>query len=368
LNTVIVQTAANQLVPADYDVCIRDYLLPAIMTPGYVSRHSGIKRGNMHQTKNLAWVGRWDTEMACLKACAKSLGLSISDSRLYGATGVGFLINVDETAAAKSMAVWNKQGAYALCRNLGLNVESIWSHKSSKDFSTTQKLVWDRVRETIDSGYACYGFHLDDPVRSLIVGYDDCGYYYKGWGSEQGKGPVFWDDLGETDIGLLGMHFVRPGQSNPSFPEIVKRAFQFVLEFSANSKLWVPGDCKAGPDGYTRWIALFEAGREDEYGASFNPRELAEDRAFALEFLEGAKAELPSALSPLLDQAIQAYRLEAQHLTKMTQVLPHNIPSTQRAANLKDPQRRGAAITHLRAAREAEVEGLKALARIVEHL
>jgi CubicO group peptidase (beta-lactamase class C family) len=368
LNTVIVQTAANQLVPADYDVCIRDYLLPAILTPKYVSGHPGIGHRGIHQTKNLAWEGRWDTEMACLKACAKSFGLSVSDPRLYGATGVGFLINVDETAAAKSMAVWNKHGAYELCRNLGLNVESIWSHKSSKDFSAMQKLVWDRVRQTIDSGYACYGFHLDDPVRSLIIGYDDCGYYYTGWGAEQGRGPVFWDDLGQTDIGLLGMHFVQPVSSNVPFQQMVKRAFQFVLEFSANSKRWVPGDCKAGPDGYARWIALFEAGREDEYGASFNPMELAEDRTFALKFLEEAKALLAPALGPPLDQALQAFRQEAQHLTMMTQIFPHNIPSTQRVANLKDNQRRQAAIAHLQAARVAHVKGLGALERIVESL
>jgi hypothetical protein len=368
LNTVIVQTASNQLEPTDYDVCIREYLLPAILTHEYVSTHPGIEHGHMHQTKNLKWEGRWDTEMGCLKACAKSLGLTIPDSWLYGATGVGFLINVDETAAPKSMDVWNKYGAYALCRNLGLSVESIWSHTSSKEFTSTQKLVWDRVRLTIDSGYACYGFHLEDPIRYLIVGYDDCAYYYKGWGAEQGEGPVFWYDLGRTDIGLLGMHFVRPISSNVQFREIVKKAFQFVLEFSANSKRWVPEGCKAGPEGYTRWISLLETGREDEYGASYNAIKLAEGRKFAVEFLEEAKARLGPEMGPHFDQAIQQYRLAAQSLSMLSQVFPHDVLPAQRAVNLKDSQRRQAAIQHLRAARGAEVEGLKTLTNIVEIL
>jgi len=368
LNTVIVQTAGNQLQPTDYDVCIREYLLPAILTPEYVAKHPGVEYSRMRRTKNLEWEMRWETEMGCLKACAKSLGLALTDARLYGATGVGFLINVDERAEAKSMAVWNWRGAYELCRNLSFSVESIWSHKSNKEFPSIQKLVWDRVRQAIDSGYACYGFYLENPIRSLIVGYDDVGYYHQGWETEQGKGPVYWYELGQTDIGLLGMHFVRPAPSNVPFRETVKKAFQFVLEFSANSKQWVPADCKAGPEGYARWISLLESGKEDGYGVSYNAAELAEGRRFAVEFLEEAKATLGPALGPLFDRALQHYRLAAQNLGMMSQVFPHNVPAAQREANLKDRQRRQAAIQHLREAKDAEVEGLKALASIVEQL
>jgi CubicO group peptidase (beta-lactamase class C family) len=368
LNTVIVMTAGNQLQPTNYDVCIRDYLLPAILTPEYVAKHPGFEHSHIHRTRNLEWEMHYDTELGCMKACAKSLGLTISDAQLYGATGVGFLTNIDETAAAKSMAVWNKQRAYELCRNLGFEVTSIWSHKSNPDFSATQKLVWDRVRQAIDSGYPCYGFHLENPIRYLITGYDDIGYYYKGWEAEQEKGPVYWYELGHTDIGLLGMHFVRPVLSNVPYQDMVKKAFQFVLDFSANSKQWVPADCKAGPEGYARWISLLEAGKEDEYGVSYNAAEFAEGRKFALEFLEEAKAHLAPELSPLFDQAIQQYRLVAQNLKKMSRVFPHDVPAAQRAANVRDEERRQAAIQYLRGAKDAEVEGLKVLAIIADKL
>jgi hypothetical protein len=368
LNTVVVMTAANQLQPTDYDVCIRDYLLPAILTPKYVAKHPGFEYNRMHRTKNLEWEMHYDTELGCMKGCAKSLGLTISDAQLYGATGVGFLINIDETAAAKSMAVWNKQRAYELCRNLGFEVTSIWSHKSNPDFAATQKLVWDRVKQAIDSGYACYGFHLENPIRYLIAGYDDIGYYYKGWEAEQEKGPVYWYELGQTDIGLLGMHFVRPVSSDVPYQEMVKKAFQFVVEFSANSKQWVPADCKAGPEGYARWISLLEAGKEDEYAVSYNAAEFAEGRKLAVEFLEEAKAHLTPELNPLFDQAMQQYRVATQNLQKMSQVFPHDVPAAQRAANLKDQQRRQVAIQCLRVAKDAEVEGLKVLAVIADKL
>jgi hypothetical protein len=52
----------------------------------------------------------------------------------------------------------------------------------------------------------------------------------------------------------------------------------------------------------------------------------------------------------------------------VSQAFPNDTPAAQRAANLKDPQRRKAAIQHLRAAMDAEVEGLKALASIVKRL
>jgi len=38
--------------------------------------------------------------------------------------------------------------------------------------------------------------------------------------------------------------------------------YEFVLEFSANSKKWVPVDCKTDPEGCGRWMSLFESGTE----------------------------------------------------------------------------------------------------------
>jgi hypothetical protein len=49
-------------------------------------------------------------------------------------------------------------------------------------------------------------------------------------------------------------------------------------------------------------------------------------------------------------------------------VFPHDVPAAQRAANLKDQQRRQVAIQCLRVAKDAEVEGLKVLAVIADKL
>ncbi len=368
LNVIVVLTGSNQMEPADYDVCIRDYLLPAVLTQEYLVGHPELRKSRIKLAKNLRWEMRWDTEMGCLKACAKHLGTGLNDAQLYGGTGVGFLINLDERAEAKSMAVWNKQRMYELCQNLGFKVDAVWSNKSSKDFAASQKLVWDRVRNEIDRGNACYGFNLESPIRSLIIGYDDVGYYYEGWGAEKGKGPVGWKELGRTDIGLLGMHFVRQVEHKAPLKKIVKDAFQFVVEFSAHSPKWVPSDCKAGPEAYDRWISLFEAGKEDGYGVSYNAAQFAEARKYAVAFLEEAKEGLGEELGPLFDRAIRSYSLAASNMEQLSQLFPHSLSSAEPSLGLKDEKKRRAAINFLRAGREAEVEGLKALTDIVKIL
>jgi len=368
LNTTIVLTAANQLLPADYDVCIRDYLLPAILTPEYLAAHPDAEYHGIHRTRNLEWEMRWDTEMGCIRAATHALGRPLTDAQLYGGTGVGFLINIDERAEAKSMAVWNWHGAYDLCRNLGFSIESIWSHNSNPDFAAMQKLVWDRVRQSIDSGYVCYGFNLDNPIRTLIIGYDKIGYYYRGWEAENGKGPEYWNELGMTDIGLLGMHFVRPVSHDIPYRDMFKSALQFVLNFSANDRRWVPTDCQAGPEGYGRWISLLESGKEDGYGVSYIAAELAEGRRYAVRFLEEARSRLGGPIDPLFVAAIAPYQRSAIALEKMTLIFPHGVSTQQRNTNLQDAKKRRDAIQCLRAAREAEIQGLEALKQLSERL
>jgi CubicO group peptidase (beta-lactamase class C family) len=367
LNSVIVMTGANQLEPADYDLCIRDYLLPAIMTPLFLTAHPQAAYAGIHTTKNLQWEMHWNTEMGCIKAAARSLGRDLSNAQLYGGTGVGFLINIDERAEAKSMAVWNWHGAYGLCPNLGFSIESIWMHKSNPAFYDTQKLVWNRVRSAIDSGYVCYGFDLDNTIRTIILGYDKIGYYHTGWEAEKGKGPLYWYELGDTEIGLLGMHFVRPVAVEVPYSEMVKKALQFVLEFTDTPAKWVPGDCAAGPAGFARWIALIESGKEDGYGLSYNGAELAEARGYAVAFLEEAGSRSPD-LAPLFAKASRHYQRAARELDALSHAFPHTAPVAERNRNLQDPVKRAVAIRCLRAAREAEIEGLKTLQIIVNQL
>jgi len=122
------------------------------------------------------------------------------------------------------------------------------------------------------------------------------------------------------------------------------------------------------PEGYERWNSLLESGKADEFAVPYNVAEFAEGRRFAVEFLEEAKTQLGSELSLLFDEAIKQYRLAAENSRKMSNLFPHDVSAIQRAIILKDQQRRQSAIQHLRAAKDAEIEGLKALARIVEKL
>jgi len=369
LNTVIVMTGGSFLEYTDFDVLIRNYLLPAILTPEFVAKSPAIESPHIKKVDNLHWGRKYDDELGCIRGAIDHLGLNISDAWLYGATGAGFLLNIDETVHPKSIVVWSKQRFYELCRNLGFQIEAIWSNQSAPDFHEKQKLIWDKVREAVDAGYPCYGFHLDSPIRYLIFGYDSCGYYYKGAANaEEGKGPLVWDALGHNNLGLLGMHFVKPVSAKISDQQAIKEAFQFVLEFSENSKQWVYDGYSAGPKGYERWISILENGKADPFGAAYNAAAWAEARGFAVQFLKEAKLRLNPRMRQLFDAAMQHYETAFQQLTKVSEMIPLTASSQQREAYLKDQARCQAIIGHLNSAKNAEIEGLKVLAEIVRAL
>jgi hypothetical protein len=264
--------------------------------------------------------------------------------------------------------VWNKQRFYQLCQNLGFQIEAIWSNQSAQDFSGKQKLIWDRVRKSIDDGYPCYGFCLDSPIRYLIFGYDSCGYYYRGASAEEGKGPFAWDELGHNNLGLLGMHFVKPISAKISDQQIIEEAFQFVLEFSQNSPQWIYEGYRAGSLGYERWISVLEKGTADPFGVAYNAAAWAEARKFAVQFLIEAKTRLNPQVRPLFDAAIKHYQVVFRHLTSVSELIPLSASPQQREASLKDKSRCQSMIGHLDSARNAEIEGLKVLAEIVKVL
>ncbi len=368
LNTVIVMTGGSFLEYTDYDVLIRSYLLPAILTPEFVAKSPDVEYRNIKKVDNLHWGNKYDDELGSIRGCIDYLGLTISDSWLYGATGAAFLLNIDETVHPKSVVVWNKQRFYDLCRNLSFQVEAIWSNKSDRDFHEKQKLIWDKVRESIDGGHPCYGFCLDSPILYLIFGYDQWGYYYKGATAEAGKGPFAWDELGHNNLGLLGMHFVKPISRRISVQQIIKEAFQFVLEFSQNSKQWVYADYRAGTLEYERWISALEKGIADTFGVAYNAAAWAEARKFAVQFLTEAKTRLNPQVRPLFDAAIKLYLVVFRHLTSVSELIPLSAWNQQKEAILKDKLRRQTIIGHLDSAKNAEIEALKVLAEIVSIL
>jgi len=206
----------------------------------------------------------------------------------------------------------------------------------------------------------CYGWELEIPEFYVVYGYDDVGYYYSGAQCDEGKGPKAWQELGESEIGVLEMYTVRPGQAADDITT-VKEALTFALEHSKSPARWTYPKYKAGLAGFDLWIGALETGTADGFGMAYNAAVWAECRRFAVHFLAEAKERIGGKVGPQFDEAATHYQTVAENLRKVTETFPF----PPKGDEVKDPDRCAAAIELLRGAREAEEAGLGALEAIL---
>jgi len=110
------------------------------------------------------------SHMGCLKGCLDYLEMDVSTSWLFGITGHAFINNIGRGVCPSGPTAWRCDRLFALGRNAGFDVETIFGVKSDADFAEKQAKAWVRVREAIDEGYPCYGWELDKPERSWKKG------------------------------------------------------------------------------------------------------------------------------------------------------------------------------------------------------
>jgi transglutaminase-like putative cysteine protease/tetratricopeptide (TPR) repeat protein len=311
---------------------------------------------------------KWLTELGCVRGCLDFLDVDVSDAWLYGGTGYAFILNIHENILSNSVGVWNNERVYELGKNLGYETEIIEGLRSQEDFEAKQKLAWDKARRAIDDGLPCYGFNLLIAEEYVIDGYDDCGYYFNGAMRFEGDGPKPWAELGDDDIGYLAIRVIRPcGPSSDT--KTVKEALQFAIEHSESPEKWIYPTYRSGPAGYDLWIKALEGGRADGFGTSYLAVVFSECRSFAVPFLAEARGRLSPELHPLFDVAIAHYEVAAENLSGVANLFPFlETTAAEKSAYVTDPERRDAAIEYLKAARDAEADGLKALQGIVDAL
>lgn len=251
---------------------------------------------------------------------------------------------------------------FALGQNIGYDFAGVVSaHKSDIKFPEKQKEAWDMVRKSIDEGIPCYGWELETAEFYVINGYDDIGYYYSGGGADPIKGPKPWQELGESDIGLVEMYSIKPGQPTDD-ATTVKEALEFALEHSKDKK-WILPRYNSGLAGFDKWIETVAKGEAMGVGMAYNAAVWAECRALGLQFLREARQRLDGSMSPLLDEAINSYSPVVDSLNRLVDIFP--FPPD---GEIEDKERIKKALEHLKRAREAEEKGLKSLEKIVAAL
>ena len=310
--------------------------------------------------ENLRWRPRWITHLGCIKGCLEYLGVDVSDAWLFGATGHAFVINLHDEVCPSGPTAWDTQMLFRLGRNVGYEVGGVFATRSDGDFVEKRQAAWETAKRAIDQGLPCYGWELDAPEYYVVHGYDDVGYYYSGPLCDSGTGPKPWESLADSEIGVLEMYVVRPGQGADNVVA-VKEALEFALEHAASPSKWVRPKYRAGLAGFDNWIHALEAGTAHRHGAAYNAVSWCECRGFAAQFLSEARGRLNGTAGRLLDEAASHYDEVYARLQQVCELFPF----PPKGDEVKDKWRCEEAAGHLRAARESEEAGLKVLERIV---
>ena len=311
--------------------------------------------------KNLRWRPMWVTHLGCVNGCIDYLDLDVSDAWLFGATGHAFIINIHEVVCPSGPTAWNTEMLFKLGENIGYSTGGIFGTKTDSDFAEKKKEAWNSTKSALDAGLPCYGWELDIPEYYVIYGYDDDGYHFSGPGpgDHDYRDHKPWNELGETEIGVLEIYGVDKGQPADD-SKTIKDALSFVLEHSKSPEKWIVPKYKAGLAGYDSWIDALETGKADGFGMAYNSVVWCECRAFAVQFLKEAGERLDGKFSSMFDDAMGHYEMVSENLKKVSEAFPFPPESEE----IKDPNLCKNGVEHLRSARKAEESGLKALESI----
>lgn len=316
------------------------------------------------QLEGLRWVPRWASHVGCIRGCLNYLGIECSDAWLFGASGHAFVLNISPGLCPSGPTDWDTSRFLNLGRNIGYVVERVdeYCPQQDRDLQEAQGRAWQHVKSSIDQGLPCYGWELDIPEYQVIYGYDETGYYISGPQCDEGKGPIPWQDLGKSEIGMVLVSSVRPTAPADNHKTVCD-ALTYAQDVAHNRKKWT--DRAGGLRGFDVWIRAMETGIADRFGLGYNAAVWAESRKFAVEFLREARHRINGELAPLFEKAASHYETVARNLKTVSDTYPfkecedERVPADDRARE---------AVEALKRARDAESAALDILAEIVQKI
>ena len=324
----------------------------------------GVTGSPAKQLEGLRWIPRWASHVGCIKGCLNYLGIDVSDAWLFGATGHAFVLNISPGLCPSGPTDWDTSGFLKLGRNIGYLVENVdeYCPRKNRHLREVQEQAWEFVKSALVKDLPCYGWELDIPEYFVIYGYDEEGYYISGPGCDEGKGPIPWQQLGRSEIGVVLVSSVRPAAPADD-RRAVREALGYALDLGHNRRKWT--DRTGGLKGYDSWIRAMEAGIADRFGLGYNSAVWAESRRFAVEFLTEAQERLGNDLKSLFTDALEHYQTVAQNLKIVSEMYPFKECDDERVP-VDDKAR--TAIEALERARDAEAAGLDVFAELKDRL
>ncbi|MFX0042481.1 MAG: winged helix-turn-helix domain-containing protein [Candidatus Hodarchaeota archaeon] len=321
---------------------------------------------NIKKLSNIEFKSYWVSQLVSLYGCLEYLGINISMPWLFGITGHAFIINIADHICPSGPTAWKNNMIRDLVQNVGASVEEFCADREDPDYEKKLKYAWDFVRSSIRDNNPCYGWQIGDVSEYYIIyGYDNNGYYYKGYFQEEGAGPKSWKEIGQM---FIKMYSVKKDTTTVDIPTQVKKALKMVLKHSKNPDDWIyKPKYSSGLIGFDRWIKWVENGKAEQFGQAYNSQVWAECRQEAVKFLQEAKVHLNNKVKPYLEKAIENYEIVANNLTKVAELYPFEMKKlTIDPIGINDKSK--VTINLLKKAREAESNGLRDLENIIELL
>ncbi|MBD3182847.1 hypothetical protein GF312_11190 [Candidatus Poribacteria bacterium] len=307
---------------------------------------------------NLNSVPRATTHIGALEGCLKHLGIEVSPGWLYGSTGHAFIMNIGTDLCGSGPHCWNWSTVNKLGKNIGYEAKGFYTNEDKEE--NLQK-GWDFVRESIDNGFPCYGWHYEFMV---INGYDDNGYFLSGALTVGDDPPEDWRKFGIGAVGFLDLWSIRPGQKADDM-KTVKDA----LSFAINTKWAVDDSRDGGLAGYDNWMKGLETGEVDAFGAAYHAAIWAECRRYALDFLEEANQRMDMKYNSLFQPAIEQYSIVSDSLNEVEKLFPLKGKIQEEwKQNIEDAEKRHKAVDYLKTAKASEAKGIEFLGKIVAGL
>ncbi|WP_372997169.1 helix-turn-helix transcriptional regulator [Lutispora sp.] len=298
--------------------------------------------------------------VSCIRSCLSYLGIHVSLGWI--SAPYAFMLNINDEVSFKGPEFWNDNGCFdELVRNCGGIIENFNGWKGDIDISYKRKEAWNLVRDSINKGLPCYAWEMDKPMYYLIAGYDEKGYYYIDPDSMKIAGPKLYNELGESEWGILEIHIIRPGSISDNL-KTLKDIFEYAINVN-NPHIHQPNQgYTMGTDAYRVWWESVSKGKADYYGMAYNASFWANCKNLATLFLLEGKLRI-GIMDDLFDEAISNYKNASRLLHTLSLMFP-----VQRENEYISQEQREKAVEILQAAQKYEINGLRKISNILDEI
>lgn len=309
----------------------------------------------------------WLTWVASTTGCLRALGHPVDQADVAGFSGYAFVMTVHEELchSGPTMFDWRKlpAGIEFLGRH-AIAASRPKEHHCAKHKSHTSRLgclrAFEAAAKEIRAGRPCVIWGTYAPEFGIVVGIENQSYHVRSFRSarNQPDPPIPFDQV-DAPNGAYTLTFPRhSGRAAVTAGDgTILRTAMKTLPLKPWARMY-----HMGLDAYDAWIDSLEANRVRGFGNAYNAQCWSEAKTFARVFL--SRMAYRNADNADLREALEAWQIVSAQMRALARLFPFSGERKE----AEDAGTRAAGVEHLRAAKEAEARGRKALARAAKSL